>query len=151
MQANLVSTHLIQQLIRKQGWIDLPAEGTSMYPLIQQGNICRFVACEPMKLRKGEIILFQTSSGSLVAHRFLSTEGEDSQVKYLLKGDTNLGLDEAIHQIQVIGKLTSIRKGKYCLRLPSLSVNIWSGMILLFPILSVFLRAYLNRSLRGRA
>jgi signal peptidase len=150
MQANLNASYLIKEIMRKQGWIDLPAEGTSMYPLIKKGNICRFVSCEAMKLKKGEIILFQTSSGSLVAHRFLATEWKDKQVKYLLKGDTNFGLDEAINYDQIIGKLTSIKKAKYRLRLPSLSVNIWSQMILMFPIISFFLRSYLNRSLDRR-
>jgi signal peptidase len=150
MQVNLNASYLIKEIMRKQGWIDLPAEGTSMYPLIKKGNICRFVSCEAMKLKKGEIILFQTSSGSLVAHRFLSTEWKDKQVKYLLKGDTNFGFDEAINYDQIIGKLTSIKKAKYRLRLPSLSANIWSQMILLFPIISFFLRSYLNRSLDRR-
>jgi signal peptidase len=150
MQVNLNASYLIKEIIRKQGWIDLPAEGTSMYPLIKRGNICRFVSCEAMKLKKGEIILFQNSSGSLIAHRLLSTKWKDKQVKYLLKGDTNFGLDEAIHYDQIIGKLTSIKKAKYRLRLPSLSVNVWSQMILLFPIISVILRSYLNRSLDRR-
>lgn len=144
MPANLTAC-LIKEVIRKQGWVELPAEGTSMYPLIKQGNICRFVPCEAMKLKKGEIILFHTLSGSLVAHRLLSVESINEQVTYLLKGDTNFGLDEPVGQEQLIGKLTSINKGKYRIKLPSLSVHVWSKMILLFPILTVFLRAYLNR------
>lgn len=144
MPANLTAC-LIKEVIRKHGWVELPAEGTSMYPLIKQGNICRFVPCEAMKLKKGEIILFHTLSGSLVAHRLLSVESINEQVTYLLKGDTNFGLDEPVGQEQLIGKLTSINKGKYRIKLPSLSVYVWSQMILLFPILTVFLRAYLNR------
>lgn len=145
MPANLTACYLIKEVIKKQGWVELPAEGTSMYPLIKQGDICRFVPCEAMKLKKGEIILFHTLSGSLVAHRLLSVESINEQVTYLLKGDTNFGADEPVGQEQLIGKLTSIHKGKYRIKLPSLSVHVWSQMILLFPILTVFLRAYLNR------
>lgn len=145
MPANLTACYLIKEVIQKQGWVDLPAEGTSMYPLIKQGNICRFVSCEAMKLKKGEIILFHTLSGSLVAHRLLSTEWMNKQVTYRLKGDTNFGADEPISQEQLIGKLTSINKGNYQIKLPSFSVHVWSQMILLFPIITAFLRAYLNR------
>lgn len=145
MPANLTACYLIKDIIRKQGWVELPAEGTSMYPLIKQGNICRFIPCEAMKLKKGEIILFYTLSGSLVAHRLLSVESINEQVTYRLKGDTNFGADEPVGQEQLIGKLSSINKGKYRIKLPSLSVHVWSQMILLFPILTVFLRAYLNR------
>lgn len=145
MQANLTACYLIKEVIRKQGWIDLPAEGTSMYPLIKQGNICRFVSSEAMKLKKGEIILYHTLSGSLVAHRLLSTEWMNEQVTYRLKGDTNFGADEPVDQEQLIGKLASINKGNYQIKLPSLSVHVWSQMILLFPVITAFLRAYLNR------
>jgi signal peptidase len=145
MPANLTACYLLKEVIRKQGWVELPAEGTSMFPLIKQGNICRFDSCEAMKLKKGEIILFHTLSGGLVAHRLLSIESINEQVTYVLKGDTNFGADEPVGQEQLIGKLASINKGKYRIKLPSLSVHVWSRLIVAFPVLTVFLRAYLNR------
>lgn len=150
MPANLTSCYLLKEVIRKQGWVELPAEGTSMYPLIKQGNICRFVSCEAMKLKKGEIILFHTLSGCLVAHRLLSIESIHEQVTYVLKGDTNFGADEPVGQEQLIGKLASINKGKHRIKVPSVFVHIWSRMIVAFPILSVLLRAYLNRRCPGK-
>jgi signal peptidase len=146
MPASLSAFYLIKEVVRKQGWVDLPAEGTSMYPLIKQGNICRFIPCEAMKLKKGEIILFHTSSGSMVAHRLLSIEHANGQVKYLVKGDTNYGTDEPVYPEQLIGKLSSINKGDYDIQLPSLSVRIWGHLILLFPIITAALRSYLNRN-----
>jgi signal peptidase I len=134
MPFNKHTIDLIDQAMKKKGWIDLPAQGTSMYPLIKRGDICRFTSCEPSSIRKGDIILYRSKSGSLVAHRFYQLRHMGHEVQYIFKGDTNLGLDEPVTQDQIIGKMMT-----------NFSADIWSGIILSFPFLSKILRIYLNR------
>jgi signal peptidase I len=145
MQANFVSSTLIKEVMEKRGWMELPAEGMSMYPLIYEGDRCRFVSLKDAAIKKGDIILFQDSSGNLVAHRFLCIQYSGNQVRYLFKGDTNVGCDELISEEQMIGKLVKIRKEKVTLSISHPFAKGWSTLILLFPALSSFLQLILNK------
>ncbi len=150
MQANLTNSSLMKEIIQKRGWIDLPADGTSMYPLIKKGNICRFVACKTSAIKKGDVILFQTKNGTLVAHRFLKSNYHLNQVEYLFKGDTNLGMDEPIKDEKIIGKLVLINKGKININMSDVYAFAWCKIILFFPISSALLRGYLNKKSEKR-
>jgi signal peptidase len=134
MQFNKDTLYLITQVMNNRGWIDLPAQGTSMYPFIKKGDICRFISCKASNIKKGDIILYRTDSGSLVAHRFYKLKHNNQQIQYIFKGDTNLGYDEPVNQDQILGKLMT-----------DFSAHIWSQIIITFPILSKILRVYLNR------
>lgn len=145
MQFNQDTVELLLITIKKYGWIDLPSYGTSMYPYIKKGNICRFVAFDEMNVKKGDILLYHTNSGQLIAHRLLSVLKQDNnQKQFVLKGDTNLCTDEPINQNQIIGKLITIqttKSKKYTNKFPSIA---WSKFILSFPIVSRLLRYYLS-------
>ena len=145
MQVSPTESQLIANVLIKYGTIDLPSTGTSMYPLIRQGDICSFRACDPFVLKRGDIVLFFTESGQLVAHRFYKLEFNNGKYSFFLKGDTNLGSDEPVTEHQIIGKLTLIKRKNKILSTTSLTVNLWSKLILLIPTFSHWLRAYLNR------
>ncbi|MBT2679808.1 S24/S26 family peptidase [Bacillus sp. ISL-35] len=126
--------------IEKDGFLELPADGNSMFPLIQRGDVCRFNPCSPGSLVKGDIILFHTDQGQLIAHRLISKEAN----KYLFKGDTNLGSDLPATPEQIIGKLTTIKKQRYDVSMQYSSVKLWGNLIMSLPFLSGILRKYLN-------
>lgn len=135
---------LFKQVISNHGFIDLPAQGNSMFPLIQKGDICRFIPCSPIQLKKGEIVLFHSKNGQLIAHRFCNSNLIDGKDHYFLKGDTNLGFDQPILEEQTIGKLLFIQKRYTKIRMEGFPANLWTRFILYFPILSGILRKYLN-------
>ncbi len=126
--------------IEKDGLLELPSHGNSMFPLIQRGDVGKFVPCSPGSLEKGDIILFHTDQGQLIAHRFILKEVSH----YLFKGDTNLGYDLPARPEQIIGKLTSIKKNRHNLSVESPSVELWGKLIMALPVLSGILRKYLN-------
>ncbi|MCM3573751.1 S24/S26 family peptidase [Mesobacillus subterraneus] len=126
--------------IEKDGFLELPSDGNSMFPLIQRGDVCRFNPCSPGSLVKGDIILFHTDQGQLIAHRFIGMETN----RYLFKGDTNLGYDLPATPEQIIGKLTTIKKQRYDVSVQNSSFKLWGNLIMSLPILSGILRKYLN-------
>ncbi|MFT9597382.1 S24/S26 family peptidase [Mesobacillus sp.] len=126
--------------IEKDGYLELPAHGNSMFPLIKRGDVCRFNPCSPGSLVKGDIILFHTDQGQLIAHRFIRKEAH----LYIFKGDTNLGYDLPARPEQIIGKLTSIKKYRFNLSVQSASVELWGKLIMTLPAMSGMLRRYLN-------
>lgn len=145
MQAEKETILLITNAIKKAGWIELPAKGNSMFPFIQEGDICRFILCEPSALRKGDIILFSSPTGQLIAHRLYRTLTNNNQIYYLFKGDSNLGFDELIRKEQIIGKLTCVQKRKANIYSGNLIASSYGRLILSFPILSHLLRIYVNK------
>lgn len=136
---------LITKVMKKEGRMNLPAQGTSMFPVIQKGDICTFVQYEPAKLKKGDIVLFRGSSEKLIAHRFYNSLYINNQLHYLFKGDTNLGFDEPITKECIIGKLTCVQKSNKKIRMEDILIFIWGRMILSLPILSNLLRKYIQR------
>jgi signal peptidase I len=145
MKANCKASYLVKDLIKKQGWMDLPADGTSMYPLIKKGDICRFISHEASKIKKGDVLLFRTLSGNLVAHRLVRIYTHHNQVMYLLKGDTNLGVDEPITETQIMGELAFIKRGKKKMNVSNPVLHAWGKVVLFFPVLSALLRSFLNK------
>ncbi|WHX41438.1 S24/S26 family peptidase [Mesobacillus sp. AQ2] len=144
MLFDLETIRFLKVAIEKDGFLELPAHGNSMFPLIQRGDVCKFVPCSPGSFGKGEIILFHTDHGQLIAHRFIRSESNDGFQHYLFKGDTNLGYDFPATPEQLIGKLSSIKKNRHNLSVHSSSVELWAKLITTLPVLSGILRKYLN-------
>jgi signal peptidase I len=145
MFIDLAAFQLIKQTIKKVGWIEIPAEGTSMFPIIKKGDHCRFVFCEPRELKRADIALFYTRKGQLVAHRFYYKQLSDEGIAFCFKGDTNLGFDGLVQEEQIIGKLTVIRRGRREMNLTNTSTYLWGKLIMSFPFLSGVLQRYLRR------
>ncbi|MBT2642221.1 hypothetical protein J7I80_08290 [Bacillus sp. ISL-41] len=136
---------LLLRTIQKEGWLELPATGNSMFPYIQKGDKCRFVPCDPSALNKGDVVLFLSSSNQLIAHRFVKrTESQHIHNKFVFKGDTNLGFDQPVENCRLIGKLTYVKKKHVTFTSDDVMARIWAYLILAFPIISSFLRRYLN-------
>jgi len=138
----------LKSTIKKDGWLELPSFGNSMYPYIKQGNLCRFALCQPELLKKGDVILFYTKTGKLIAHRLVSIKKVENQRFFKLKGDTNLGVDQLIDEDQIMGKLISVKKKHGIVTQEGLLARFWGKVILTFPVLSGILRRYLNNKLQ---
>lgn len=147
----LIDNHtlsLLKRTIKKDGWLELPAHGNSMYPFIQQGNLCRFIPCPSSQLKKGDVILFYSQTGQLIAHRFVNVTNIDNQLFFLFKGDTNLGYDQLIREEFILGKLASVQKKRLTIIPQHFLARCWGKMILTFPFLSGMLRKYINRKFK---
>lgn len=139
------TVYLIKKVMGKSGSIDIPADGNSMFPFIKKGNICTFEVVDPNLLKKGDIALFESSSGLLVAHRFIQAKSVAEKQYYIFKGDTNLGSDIPVQKDRIIGKLSIIQKNKMKINVKDLPALLYGKLILSLPILSGLLRSYLNR------
>jgi signal peptidase len=145
MQFNKEESRLVGRLLKKYRLIDLPAKGTSMLPLIKEGDICTFRTCDPSKLNKGDIVLFFSSENKLVAHRYCHSKRVDNVQLFLFKGDTNLKQDLPVTTEQIVGKLISIKRKKRNISATHISFELWSKAILSFPFISYWLRLLLDK------
>ncbi|MBM7651840.1 signal peptidase I [Neobacillus cucumis] len=147
MQIDIHTFTLLKKAINKDGWLELPSSGNSMYPLIQKGNICRFVPCKTSLFKKGDVLLYYSQTGELVAHRFVKKVKMKDQTVLVLKGDTNLGYDQPIEENWILGKLVNVQKKHLTITTNHVLSRLWGTLILSNPFLSGILRNYLNRKL----
>ncbi|NWQ39140.1 signal peptidase I [Bacillus sp. EB106-08-02-XG196] len=135
---------LLKRVINKDGWLNLPAYGDSMFPYIQQGDLCRFTPCNPDFIKKGDVILFYSEAGQLIAHRFVQKKIINNKQLFLFKGDTNLGFDQPIEEDKILGRLISIEKQNINITSNQLSARLWGKLIVMIPALSGILRKLIN-------
>jgi signal peptidase I len=136
---------LLKSLIYKDGWLNLPAYGNSMFPYIQQGDLCRFTPCAPALINKGDVILYFSENGQLIAHRFVQKKTIKSKQWFVFKGDTNLGFDQPVEEEKILGRLISIEKRIFNISCNHISARLWGKLILMIPVLPGILRKLINR------
>ncbi|MFP3123384.1 S24/S26 family peptidase [Ectobacillus funiculus] len=142
----------IKCLLEKKGWIDIPSSGVSMYPLIEEGDICRFIPLNSEKdLKKGEIILFASDKGQLIGHRYCYTFFENGVPYYVLKGDTNVSSDPPVTDVHLIGKLAMIKKKKFQLDFQGIVARMWTYIVFALPALPRYCKRYLYRKTKLRS
>ncbi|WP_425517336.1 signal peptidase I [Paenibacillus solanacearum] len=151
MQANVVLLRAIQDVMMKQGYVDIPSHGASMLPFIRTGDICRFEPIDLSRLKKGDIVLFLDNPGRLVGHRCIGRMQSEKEALIVCKGDSNLYPDEPVPANRVIGRMTSIRKRLIVFSTSVSWMKLWGWLVIRFPLLSRLIHMYLrtSRILRG--
>ena len=71
----------IEQCLKQLGFAVVPTKGTSMWPLLTEGK-CRvkITAAEGKLLKKGDIVLYRRTDGTLVLHRIMKVEEDGFRV-----------------------------------------------------------------------
>lgn len=141
--------HVIARLIQENGELEIPSSGTSMRPLIREGDRCRFVPLTGSP-RLGDILLVAGADGRLVGHRLIRVTGEGAAVRYICKGDSNVNPDAPAGPHQVIGTLTDIRKIRSVYHADEGAARLWGRLLVRWPGLSRIIRFYLRVERRMR-
>ena len=101
----------IEQCLKELGFAVVPTKGTSMWPLLKEGQ-CRVkvAAVEGITLKKGDIILYRRKDGTLVLHRILKVENGI----FLTCGDHQWKQIEKVEEKQILAVAQGIfRNGRY--------------------------------------
>ena len=86
------------------GWmLRLRVSGTSMKPFLRSGSLLRIAPLLPSLAPPvlGDIVLLQSASGRLVAHRVIELRGD----MYGTKGDSSGEADPPVGRGQILGKV----------------------------------------------
>ncbi|WJH32297.1 hypothetical protein N6H14_17915 [Paenibacillus sp. CC-CFT747] len=135
---------LIRHRLHSQGYMDLPAVGSSMFPYIRQGMICRFVPVKAPDISPGDILLFHDQAGRLVAHRCLRLPKDNGETGYVCKGDANVGYDQPIEAGCIVGKLAYVHRRRAGERLEPMAASVWRFAAMNLPFTSPIVRRYLD-------
>lgn len=136
---------LVQRRLQRDGSVEIPSSGFSMFPLIRTGDLCRFVPVRGNALKPGAVVLFADREGRLIGHRLLRIEQDAGEPRYILKGDANLLPDEVVEAGRLLGVLASITRyagnGKpHTAPADNLSRKLWGAVVRRVPGISALLR-----------
>jgi signal peptidase len=133
---------LAREVLSKGGTLGFKARGTSMFPLIKDGDTL-VVRSVPMdRLTRGAVAFYQLDNGRLLAHRIVETCCEAAHSTLMVRAETARGPADKIDAAQVLGQVVAvIRKGRR-LNLergfPSIEEKMWTG---LNPALRIFVQS----------
>ena len=144
MQADLDVIRAVRITVERRGYIDLPSNGQSMFPLIRQGDLCRFVSFERSDLSPGDILLFISQEGILVGHRYLHTRRKGEEPVLVCKGDSNLRTDTPVPFRDVIGRLLWIKKENNLILTTHFQSRFFRRVLTSYPGCSKYIAMYLR-------
>lgn len=130
--------HCLQEL----GYAVVPTKGTSMWPLLKEGESrVQIAARDGRQLKKGDVILYRRKDGALVLHRIMQIGEADT---FLVCGDHQWKPDEPVKEEQILAVAQAFfRNGHYIdenTRWYRLYKKFWSGNLIVRRCCLAFLR-----------
>ena len=103
---------IAQDVLGRGRALRFKAKGGSMSPFIRNGNVVEVVSVKG-KVNFGDIILYHSSYGNSIIHRVIQRNKES----IITKGDSVPSSDQPIFSKQVLGRVVSIEKNGWRIRL----------------------------------
>lgn len=123
-------------IINSSGKLAYTVRGLSMLPLLRQGIDVVVIEKTEKPLKKYDVVLFQRRNGKYVLHRILKVY----KGKYWIVGDNDIS-GEMIDEEQIIGVMTSIKRGNRIVKTTDLGyrlyVHLWCDV---YPVRFIMLR-----------
>lgn len=93
--------------------IQLRMSGSSMRPLIDDGDIVTIAPIEPTAVKSQDIVLISTLSGTALIHRVISLETREGGLYALTRADHSQVQDTPVPLTRIMGRVVALqRKGK---------------------------------------
>ena len=109
--SNALGLQLAVEVARGFGRLRLRVTGTSMMPAIRPGDLLSIGRVDLREASPGEIVLF-ARRGRLFAHRIVDRGGGSSDPYLVTRGDRLLENDPPVFQSELLGRVTSIERGR---------------------------------------
>ena len=123
------------QETQQQTW--LPFVGTSMSPLIKEGDML-LVQHAKHPIRLGDVIVFKRAKG-FIAHRVVFIRKNSNKSVYRTKGDNLCSFDASLTQSSVLGRVVRIQRNDRAISLEKPYVKFFSfGLALLSYACGIF-------------
>ena len=104
---------LATQLLGAGHAIRFRASGSSMYPVVRDGDILDVWPVRCAEVDVGDIVLYRSSGHGIIAHRAVGIGGQGEKITLAVKGDSVKTADAQVQESQVLGRVVSIeRRGR---------------------------------------
>lgn len=84
--------------------------GTTMRPTIDDGDLITIEAIDPTTIRPHDIVLYTSSSGTVVVHRVIGFETRAGCTYAIVRGDRSEYFDAPVPLTQVLGRVVTIER-----------------------------------------
>ncbi|MGH9591558.1 MAG: signal peptidase I [Bryobacteraceae bacterium] len=108
----------VAEAIRARGAVHLRVFGGSMMPWVRPGDILTVRHVEPARLHPGDIILY-FRAGRMFVHRLLRVYRKGGRLFFLAKGDAMPRADAPVEESGVLGRISTVQRGRRLLNLDS--------------------------------
>lgn len=100
----------LKEMIEQNMDVSIVISGNSMSPFLVNQRDVIYLSKINRKLKKGDLVLYQRSSGQYVVHRIVKVKKSG----YYLAGDNQIAIEGPILDKQIFGLVTKVkRKGKW--------------------------------------
>jgi signal peptidase I len=98
------------ELLRSSLGLRFRAYGSSMHPTIRSDELITVVPIKPHEIKRGNIILFRTQFGSVMAHRVIGINQLATGLQFITRGDAATDCDRPVGAEQVLGRVISVER-----------------------------------------
>lgn len=98
---------LIRETLERGGEFTLRTNGTSMYPMLVDGESRVVLVKPPLKLKRDDIAFYKRDNGQFVLHRVVGTRKDG----YVIRGDNQSITEYGVGHDAVIGVVKAYYKG----------------------------------------
>jgi signal peptidase I len=113
---------LSRGILKRGASLRFKAHGSSMVPLIRDGDLLTIRPLKPWDVIRGDVVLYQTVSEKCVVHRVVKIDFRNEQRIFVTKGDASPGSVEEIEEDRVLGCVVHIHRNERCI---NLNRNVW--------------------------
>jgi signal peptidase len=99
---------LAVQLLKAGHALRFRARGSSMYPLVRDGDILEVYPVRHALIDVGDVVLYRSPHSGVVVHRVVDLRTHEGNAILLLKGDSARTTDPQVQESQVLGRVVSI-------------------------------------------
>lgn len=102
-------SQLTDSLLERDIAFEMPAEGTSMFPLVLPGTRLQVRKADISQLKKGDIVAYRNASDTYIAHRIVLIDNN----MIVCRGDSNMTCDRPVGHGSIMGLVFGMRCGRF--------------------------------------
>lgn len=100
------------ELLRAGKTIRFTAKGTSMHPLVRDGDVVLVAPLKQGKNHKGDVVLVTIGNGRAVLHRLVNVRKSRGDEEFLIQGDHSSHSDGYISKANILGLMIAVERGE---------------------------------------
>lgn len=101
---------LSAEILREGKSLRFQAHGSSMTPLLRDGDFLLVKTADPSAIRIGHVVLCNISSSCLVVHRVIQKRSTSKGISFSIQGDQKQEPDGWIQEEQILGRVVEIHR-----------------------------------------
>jgi signal peptidase I len=109
--ANPDFCRLAGRLIAEGMDVRLKARGNSMQPWIRNGDMITLGPADPARLKRGDVIAFETAAGRLTIHRLVDVRAGEAGLTLVTRGDARAANDPPFGVGGIVGRVIEVWRG----------------------------------------